>query len=78
MLGFKSSQTKGIYQMTHIKDTMTQSERIEIETELFWKLKQCYHAALFLELDDLADAIDRAEGELAEVITKNPELEGAE
>jgi hypothetical protein len=60
------------------QDTMTQDERIEMETELFWKLKQCYHAALDLELDDLSIAIDKAEGELAEVITKNPELKGAE
>ena len=53
---------------------MSENERIEMETELFWKLKQCYHAALDLELDDLSVAIDKAEGELAEVITKNPEL----
>lgn len=53
---------------------MSENERIEMETELFHKLKQCYHAALDLGLDDLANAIDKAEGELAEVITKNPEL----
>ena len=49
-------------------------EKIEMETALFHKLKQCYHAAMDLELDDLAYAIDKAEHELAEVITKHPEL----
>ena len=52
---------------------MTQ-ERIQEETVLFHQLKKCYHMALDLELDDLADAIDTAEHELAKVITKHPEL----
>lgn len=53
---------------------MSENERIEMETALFHKLKQCYHAAMDLELDDLADAIDKAEHELGKVITKHPEL----
>ena len=52
----------------------SREEKIKKETELFHKLKQCYHAAYDLELDDLADAIDKAEHELAKVITKHPEL----
>ena len=52
----------------------SREEKIEKETALFYKLKQCYHEAYDLELDDLADAIDKAEHELAEVITKHPEL----
>jgi hypothetical protein len=52
----------------------SKEEKIEMETELFHKLKQCYHTAVDLELDDLADAIDKAEHELEKVITKHPEL----
>ena len=53
---------------------MSENEKIEMETALFHKLKQCYHTAVDLELDDLADAIDKAEHALEKVITKHPEL----
>ena len=38
------------------------------------KWKPRFHTAVDLELDDLADAIDKAEHELEKVITKHPEL----